>query len=218
MTKSAFILGAGPRVGTSVANSLTKSGYKVAIGRRSASETSDGTSIKVDLSSTSSITSAFKEVQSMIGVPSVVIYNAASFSKRGPVDDPYSPDVEYLKKDTEINVFGVYQALQETTKNWKTITDDIPKVFIITGNILPFKPIPGFESLGVGKSAAAHFIWSSVMNESFRKAGYRFYFATQVTPDGGPVLTGLSGEAHASTYLKLIEQREQGEWDVRFSA
>jgi hypothetical protein len=45
----------------------------------------------------------------------------------------------------------------------------------------------------------------------------RFYFASQVTEDGNAVQNpDVSASAHASLYLDLVNQKEQGEWDVRF--
>jgi NAD(P)-dependent dehydrogenase (short-subunit alcohol dehydrogenase family) len=223
MSKTAFILGGGPRVGTSVANALVKKGYKVAIGRRtidSASSAEGITSVKLDLGSTASITAAFKEVTSSLGTPHVVIYNGATLSAIGAKEDPFNADVEGLKKDIDVNITGVYTALTEAVKGFKTVSADLPKVFIVTGNILPFSPVPHLFSLGVGKSGAVHLIHSAIAAETYAKAGYRFYFASEVTQDGGPVYTGLSGEAHAKKYIELIEEKEQDPkgYDVRFKA
>lgn len=224
MFKVALILGGGPRVGNAVANGLFASGYKVAIGRRS--PTSEGLTsgvkpIKLDVSSTSSIVSAFEEVRSSFGaVPNVVIYNAGGLQKASPPSDIFATDIELLRGDAEINIWGPYAALQEATKAWATLPADsnLPKVFILTGNILPFAPIPPLISLGIGKAASAHLIHSATLTEEFTKKGWRFYFVTGTTADGGPVYRDLDGPAHAKAYGELIEKKEQGPWDVRFVA
>jgi NAD(P)-dependent dehydrogenase (short-subunit alcohol dehydrogenase family) len=224
MSKVAFILGGGPRVGNAVANHLDSTGYKVAIGRRSPS--SDGLhssvkTIKLDLASTGSIVSAFAEVKTSFGAfPNVVIYNGGNLEKASPPDDIFALDVELLRKDGELNIWGPYQALQEATKGWKTLPEDPaqPKVFIMTGNILPFAPIPVLLSLGIGKTASAHMVESATLTEEFQKDNWRFYFATGTTADGGPVYRDLDGPAHAKAYEEMIDRKEQGPWDVRFVA
>lgn len=224
MSKVALILGGGARVGYSVANGLAAFGYKVAIGRRS--PTTEGLSegikaLKLDVSSTSSIQSAFSETKAAFGaVPNVVIYNAGDLQKAAPQDDIFAVDVKILKEDAEVNIWGPYTALQEATKGWKDLPEDAsqPKVFIMTGNILPFAPIPFLLSLGVGKASSAHMIESATLTEAFQKKNWRFYFATGTTKDGGPVYRGLDGPAHAKAYQEMIERKEQGPWDVRFVA
>ena len=224
MSKVALILGGGTRVGYSVANGLAASGYKVAIGRRT--PTSEGLSagiktLTLDVSSTSSITSAFEETKSAFGaVPNVVVYNAGNLKQAGPVDDIFAVDVNVLKEDAGLNIWGVYTAFQLATKGWASLPDNPaqPKTFILTGNILPFAPIPRLVSLGIGKSAGAHMIEAATLTEAFQKKGWRFYFATGTTKDGGPVYRGLDGPAHAKAYQELIERKEQGDWDVRFVA
>jgi NAD(P)-dependent dehydrogenase (short-subunit alcohol dehydrogenase family) len=224
MSKVALILGGGARVGNAVANGLASSGYKVGIGRRT--PTSDGLdngvkTLKLDVTSTSSIVSAFDEVRASFGaVPNVVVYNAGDLQKAADPKDIFNVDVELLKEDAEINVWGVYTALQQATRGWASLPDDPaqPKVFILTGNILPFAPIPRLISLGLGKAAGVHLIESATLTEEFQRRNWRFYFATGTTADGGPVYRGLDAPAHAKAYQELVDKKEQGPWDVRFVA
>jgi hypothetical protein len=45
----------------------------------------------------------------------------------------------------------------------------------------------------------------------------RFYFASQVTANGGPVpYPEVDGDAHGKVYSDLINRVSQGNWDVRF--
>lgn len=45
----------------------------------------------------------------------------------------------------------------------------------------------------------------------------RFYFASEVTAEGGPVKnTDLNGHAHGEVYWELANEKMQGSWDVRF--
>lgn len=49
---------------------------------------------------------------------------------------------------------------------------------------------------------------------------YRFYFASQVTEEGGPVpYPQVSAEAHGEAYWKLVSgDVGRGSWDIRFIA
>jgi NAD(P)-dependent dehydrogenase (short-subunit alcohol dehydrogenase family) len=78
-----LILGAGPRVGGSVAQKFKAEGYKVAIGSRNpdiAAATNAGfLPITVDLTNIQSVEAAFALVTKSLGVPNVVVYNGEGF-------------------------------------------------------------------------------------------------------------------------------------------
>jgi NAD(P)-dependent dehydrogenase (short-subunit alcohol dehydrogenase family) len=80
------VLGAGPNVGTKVAQKFTSEGYKVAVVSRSGKEVPSSTaalSISADLTNPESIHDIFEQVRSKLGEPSVVVYNGMSC----PIDD-----------------------------------------------------------------------------------------------------------------------------------
>jgi len=74
-----LILGAGPRIGWSVAQRFKTEGYNVAIGSRSpdvGSATKAGfLPITVDLMNIQSVEAAFARVTKELGAPNVVVYN-----------------------------------------------------------------------------------------------------------------------------------------------
>ena len=73
-----FILGAGPRIGTSVAKAFAAKGYKVALASRKASEannTANEIHIQSDLTDPGTVVNAFSRVRESLGIPSVVVYN-----------------------------------------------------------------------------------------------------------------------------------------------
>ena len=45
---------------------------------------------------------------------------------------------------------------------------------------------------------------------------YRFYYADERKPDGGPAFMDISGEAHAEFYIQLAEGKAQGPWQQTF--
>jgi NAD(P)-dependent dehydrogenase (short-subunit alcohol dehydrogenase family) len=76
-----FILGAGPKIGLSVANAFAAKGYKVALAARSVQDGvgEDGyLRLQLDLSNTGEIHKAFTKVKEEFGIPSVVVYNGTS--------------------------------------------------------------------------------------------------------------------------------------------
>ena len=75
-----LILGAGPRIGTSVGKAFAEKGYKVALSSRKASEannTANEIHIQSDLSNPATVVKAFDQVKAALGIPSVVVYNGA---------------------------------------------------------------------------------------------------------------------------------------------
>lgn len=77
-----FILGAGPKIGQSVADAFAAKGYKVALAARSIEDGmgDDGyLRLKLDLANTSLITEAFAKVTDKLGTPTVVVYNGTLF-------------------------------------------------------------------------------------------------------------------------------------------
>jgi hypothetical protein len=53
---------------------------------------------------------------------------------------------------------GNYTAINEFLAGWKDEKNDLPKAYISTGNILPWKPVPLAVTLGSGEAARAHTI------------------------------------------------------------
>ncbi|OCK73335.1 putative short-chain dehydrogenase [Lepidopterella palustris CBS 459.81] len=217
--KTILILGAGPRVGWSIGKKFAAEGYSVAVASRKpdskAAEADNFLPLSVDLTKPESVKDAFKQTKEKLGVPSVVIYNAATLTFPPDFSDPFSVGADAFIADTAVNAVGAFAAIQESVAGFKSLDAATPKVFIATGNILPFNPVPLCVTLGAGKAALAHFI--DVGTKAYAEKGYRFYFASQVTKDGNTVdFPELSGEAHGNVYWELVGEKEQGPWDVRF--
>lgn len=73
-----LILGSGPNIGKHVARAFAAKGYKVAQASRSLKEadsTADQVNISSDFSDPESIIKTFSKVKSLLGLPSVVVYN-----------------------------------------------------------------------------------------------------------------------------------------------
>lgn len=79
MSKVLFVLGAGPRIGRSVAKKFKSEGYKVAVGSRRPNveqAKSDGfLAVSVDVTKPEAVQTAFAKVKQELGTPTVVVYN-----------------------------------------------------------------------------------------------------------------------------------------------
>ncbi|KAJ9254617.1 hypothetical protein DTO027B5_8962 [Paecilomyces variotii] len=220
MPGSAFVIGAGPRIGLAVADALKQRGYQVAVGSRNpniAEARSHGLfAVSIDVRDANSIDNAFENVGNKIGTPSIVVYNAAaSFTS---TEEPFTLSPDALLEDVSVNYIGAYLSLRRAISGFKTLSETSPssqnpKVFIATGNQLPFNPIPAAVSLGAGKSALAHII--QVAAQSYVQQNYRFYFATQIEVTSNE---DVNAAAHGREYIRLIDQKQQGSWDARFMA
>ncbi|TVY51739.1 hypothetical protein LCER1_G008053 [Lachnellula cervina] len=220
MSKIILILGSGSNIGTHVSRAFVSKGYKVALAARSLSETDNTSSeihIKADFSDPKAIVGAFSKTKELLGIPSVVIYNAASATPNPP-QDPLSPSLtlEAFEADLKINTTSAFVAAQQAALAFATLpTDtDAAKTFIYTGNVLNESVIAPLMTLGVGKSASAHLVRSAA--EAYGGRGFKFYYADERNADGSPAYHHIDGEAHGKFYVELAEEKGQGAWQQTF--
>ena len=171
--KIALILGAGPRIGVSVAERFAKDGYKVAVASRSGKEAGSFLSLKADFTKPESVRPLFESVKSEFGAfPSVVVYNAAALTPP-PKETMFSISAESFDADLKINTVSSYVAAQEAVKGWESLPKETKKSFIYTGNILNtvVLPVAAMTTLGVGKAASAY--WIGTADQVYSQQGYR---------------------------------------------
>lgn len=165
-TPVALILGAGPRIGISVAKKFASDGYKVAVVSRSGSGATTASdegflSLKADFTNPGSIPELFKAVESEFHAPpSVVVYNAGARTVPPVENDLFSNPAENLVSDFNVNVLSAYMAAQQSVRGWETLPKEVKKTFIYTGNIMntTIIPIAAAVNLGIGKSASSYWI------------------------------------------------------------
>ncbi|KAB2107300.1 hypothetical protein AG0111_0g3677 [Alternaria gaisen] len=220
-TPIALILGSGPNVGTALTSSLTALGYRIATASRSGTNAlnplSGTLSLAADFSTPSSIPALFAAVTKEFGrAPSVVIWNAAALTPPPVEGNVLSVPQDQFVKDLNVNTVSPYVAAMEAVRAWDgELGGDgegarSHKTFIYTGNTLnqTIMPVPLFLTLGVGKSASAH--WVGLADATYRERGYRFFYADQREPDGTPMVNGVDGPAHGEFYASLA-QRESND-------
>jgi len=159
-TRVVLILGAGPRIGTSVATKFVNSGYKVAVVSRKGTSTVHGAlALTADLTAPDSIPALFEAVKTEFhAAPSVVIYNAAALTPPPDAESVLSITAEKVDADLNVNVVSAYVAAQQAVIGWETLPKEVEKTFIYTGNItnVSILPMPMMMNLGVGKAASAY--------------------------------------------------------------
>jgi NAD(P)-dependent dehydrogenase (short-subunit alcohol dehydrogenase family) len=175
MAPIALILGAGPRIGASVTKTFISNGYKVVLVSRNGAQTSDGVlSLKADFAKPESIPAIFDAVKAEFhAAPSVVVYNAGSFTMPPVKESVLSVPAESIKSDFDVNTLSPYVAAQQAVLGWETLPTEIPKTFIYTGNItnVSIVPMPMMLTIGMGKSASA--FWIGLADAMYSTQGYR---------------------------------------------
>ncbi|KAI8243061.1 hypothetical protein K4K57_010330 [Colletotrichum sp. SAR 10_99] len=111
-----LILGAGSRVGASIAKHFSSAGYAIALVSRSAPSppaVDPSTSflrVRADLSVPAQVSAAFAVVRSHFGgaAPRVVVYNAATVSQPPDEENLLSLDVGTVEGDLRVNALGAF--------------------------------------------------------------------------------------------------------------
>jgi len=210
-----FILGAGANIGQHVAKAFASKGYKVALAARSLKEAdnkSDQINVPIDLSDPSSVIKAFSKVETLLGAPSVVVYNAAAVTPND-AKDPLSLPLADFTRDLNVNTTSAFVAAQQAVLAFKGLPESASRTFIYTGNICNTTPIAPLLDLGVGKSATAHIIQSAAA--AYKDQGFKFYYGDERKADGSAAFS-IDGEAHAKLYVELAEGKSQGPWQQTF--
>jgi NAD(P)-dependent dehydrogenase (short-subunit alcohol dehydrogenase family) len=159
-----LILGAGPRIGASVAQKFSSVGYKVGVVSRKGTDIKsvEGLlSLTADFSKPDSIPALFEAVKAEFHAsPSVVIYNAAALTPPPVKDSLFSIPAESVASDLNVNTVSPYVAAQQAVIGWETLPKETKKTFIYTGNIMNVSvvPVPMMLDLAMGKSASASWI------------------------------------------------------------
>ncbi|KAK8862343.1 short chain type dehydrogenase [Apiospora arundinis] len=210
--ETVLIIGAGPGVGLSTARAFQNAGFRVAIASRTRQEKTDPSfrHFVFDAAKPDTVKALFEQVTAALGPPKVVVYNAALCLTAEP-EDAFSLDLDQVRESMAVNTISPYAAAREAVNGFEKTGPG--STFIMTGNKLNTVALPRVLCFGMGKSAAAHMIQNASI--SYKNKGYKFYYADQRQPDGGPTIP-VDGEAHAKLYVDLAKDTEQRQWDHTF--
>jgi hypothetical protein len=96
------------------------------------------------------------------------IASAAHFT---PADDPFAISLADFTRDTTVNIHSAFVAAQQAVAGFAELPASAARTFIYTGNVLNVAILPRFVSQGVGKSGAAHMIWSA--SAAYKDRGFK---------------------------------------------
>jgi NAD(P)-dependent dehydrogenase (short-subunit alcohol dehydrogenase family) len=209
--QTALIVGAGSGISASVARGLAAAGLKVGLAARNidklgplASETG-AERFAVDASDPAAVARLFEVMDSRLGTPDVVLYNASARA-HGPIAEI---DPEAVRKAIEISAFGGFLVIQQAARRM------IPQghgALLLTGASASVKGYPLSSAFAMGK-----FALRGLAQSTARELGPRGIHVAHFVIDGGvrsarrpdpadrPDST-LDPDAIAQTYLEVLRQ------------
>jgi NAD(P)-dependent dehydrogenase (short-subunit alcohol dehydrogenase family) len=218
--RTALIVGVGAGLSASLARLLVKSGMTVALAARRAVELAPlarevgGKAFACDATKVAEVTRLFADVETELGAPDVVIYNA-SYRTRGPLVDL---DPDEVAKALAVTAFGGFLVAQEAVRRM------LPQgrgALLFTGASASVKGYAQSAPFAMGK-----FALRGLAQSLARELSPRGIHVAHVVIDGGirsarrpdspeaPDST-LNPDAIARTYLDLLRQeRSAWAWEI----
>jgi NAD(P)-dependent dehydrogenase (short-subunit alcohol dehydrogenase family) len=210
--RTALIVGAGSGISASVARGLASAGLEVGLAARNveklaplAAETRAQT-FAVDASDPAAVARLFKDADSRLGEPDVVVYNAATAPARGSLAEL---DPEAVRKAIEICAYGGFLVVQQAARRM------IPHgrgAVLLTGASASVKGYPLSAAFAMGK-----FALRGLAQSAARELGPKGIHVAHFVIDGGvrnarrpdpadqPDST-LDPDGIAQTYIEILRQ------------
>ena len=211
MPRSALIIGAGPGLGASLAAACVQADYAVAVASRHAGQTRTvcdevgAEHITCDVADAQSVSELFARMDSTLGAPDLVVYNAG-FYTRAPIADL---DLEDVGTALSINALGACTVAQEAARRM------IPKgrgTMLFTGASAGVKGFAESAPFAMGKFALRG-LCQSLSRELAPKSIHVAHFVLDgmiYQPDRGGLYADRGSTLHpdeiARTYLDIARQ------------
>jgi NAD(P)-dependent dehydrogenase (short-subunit alcohol dehydrogenase family) len=157
--KLCVVVGAGAGLGLSIAQRFGKEGYAIALIARRPEALSEYVSTLVqagvtakgysaDVADAQSLIQAFQQIQSQMGSPSVLVYNAAVMQEA----DPLTLSEETLVHDFKVGVTGALTTIQQVVPDMQAQNQG---TILLTGGALAFDEYspPPYLSLAIAKTS-----------------------------------------------------------------
>jgi NAD(P)-dependent dehydrogenase (short-subunit alcohol dehydrogenase family) len=217
---AALIVGAGSGLSAALARALAKDGIKVALAARSTDDLeplvkeTGARAFACDASVRAQVDKLFADVDSALGAPDIVIYNA-SFRTRGPFVDLDPADVE---KALDVTAFGAFLVAQQAARR---MLPNKHGAILLTGASAGVKGYPQSAPFAMGKFALRGLAQSMarelapqgihvghfVIDGAIRNPG-------RTEPADRPD-SMLDPDAIAASYLHMLQQpRSAWTWEV----
>jgi NAD(P)-dependent dehydrogenase (short-subunit alcohol dehydrogenase family) len=218
--RTALIVGVGAGLSASVARAFSKAGMAIALAARRAGDLSAlaaevrGKALACDATEPGQVAKLFADVESAVGAPDVVVYNA-SYRTRGPLVDLDPPEVA---KSIAVSAYGGFLVAQQAAKRM------VPRghgAILFTGASASVKGYAQSAPFAMGKFALRGLAQSLARELSPQgihvahiviDGGIRS--ARRVEPPDRPDST-LDPDAIAQSYLDLLRQhRSAWAWEI----
>jgi NAD(P)-dependent dehydrogenase (short-subunit alcohol dehydrogenase family) len=218
--RTALIVGVGAGLSASLARTFSKAGMTVALAARRAVELAPlakevgGKAFACDATHRVEVTKLFADVETELGQPDVVVYNA-SYRTRGPFAEL---DPDEVAKSIAVSAFGGFLVAQEAVKRM------LPRgrgAILFTGASASVKGYAQSAPFAMGK-----FALRGLAQSLARELSPQGIHVAHVVIDGGIRSTRranppdrpdstLDPDAIAQTYLNLLQQdRSAWAWEI----
>jgi NAD(P)-dependent dehydrogenase (short-subunit alcohol dehydrogenase family) len=220
MTSGALIVGAGSGLSAALARALTAAGYTCLLAARNTTkltplcEEIGATSFACDAAQPAQVERLFAEVDAVLGIPAVVIYNASARA-RGPIVEL---DPARVAETLNVTAFGGFLVAQAAAKRMLAVGQgDI----LLTGASASVKGYAQSAPFAMGK-----FALRGLAQSMARELAPRGIHVAHVVIDGGIRSASRAGAADApdsllepaaiaETYMHLIRQpRSAWSWEI----
>ena len=209
--RTAFIVGAGPGLSASLARVLHGAGLQVALGARDIEKlrelaaTTGATTIALDAASPASVRAAFRSLESSLGAPDAVFYNASRRLRGAFVD----LDPEAVREVLAVSAYGGFLVAQEAVRGMLTHGQG---ALFFTGASASVKGYAQSAPFAMGK-----FALRGLAQSLAREFGPRGIHVAHFIIDGGIASRAraavtqapdalLDPDAIARTYLQVLQQ------------
>jgi NAD(P)-dependent dehydrogenase (short-subunit alcohol dehydrogenase family) len=218
--RTAFIVGAGSGVSASLARLLCADGLRVALGARNAAKLealaaeTGALPVATDAVNPESVAAAFERVESRLGAPDVVIYNASG-RLRGPF---VNLDAAAVRAALEVTAYGGFLVAQQAVR--RMLPRGVGAV-LFTGASASVKGYPQSAPFAMGK-----FALRGLAQSMARELAPRGIHVAHFVIDGGIRSASrpdradapdslLDPDAIARTYLHVLRQdRSAWSWEI----
>lgn len=208
---TALIVGTGPGISASLARRLAAAGLKVGVAARNVAKLSPlvaetgAEAFAVDAADPAGVERLFEAVDSRLGEPDVVVYNASARA-HGPIAEI---EPEAVRKAVEISAFGAFLVTQQAGRR---MTPHGHGAILLTGATAGVKGFARSAAFAMGK-----FALRGLAQSAARELGPKGIHVAHFVIDGGvrsdrrpdpaerPDST-LDPDAIAQTYLDVLRQ------------